>query len=429
MEIFHLCRDKKKLGNFLAEREQVITEQIPIVREICEDVRQNGDSAVLKYTEKFDGIRLEDPSHLRIKEEEVKTAYEQVDKKFLRAVELARANIEQFHLKQKKGRETWQEKKEGLIIGEKYSPVEKVGVYVPGGKASYPSTVLMNTIPARIAGVGEIILATPNVNPYVLVAADMVGVDKLFRMGGAQAIAAMAFGTKMVPKVYKIVGPGNIYVTMAKFVVQEKAVVGIDTMAGPTEIMIVADGEGKVAYAAADMLAQAEHGMDPLIVLATTSEEFAEAISGEVARQLKKLKKAGIIREALEKNTVIVIVNDIDEAVELANDIAPEHLELHVSRPWECMEKIKNAGAIFIGDSTPESLGDYLAGPNHVLPTGRRAKFSSPLGIDDFLKKTNFVFSDRGQVKRFSDAVIRLAECEGLDAHAEAVRIRLEEQT
>ncbi len=425
MKVFHLSTDKKKLDNLLANRDRKRVEQIPLVREICEEVRKNGDKALLRYTEKFDKVSLKGPSELRIKKRQVKGAYQKVDEEFVNALQLAKTNIEKFHTRQKNGRESWHEEREGAIVGEKYSALERVGVYAPGGEAPYPSTVLMDIIPGKIAGVAETIVATPDVNPHVLVAADLAGADQIFRVGGAQAIAAMAFGTETIPKVDKIIGPGNIYVAMAKLIVQQETSVGIDMVAGPTEIMILADGKGRVDFAVADMLAQAEHGMSPLVILATTSEEFAKAIPAEAKKQMKKLKRAGIIEEALREDAIIILVNDIDEAIDLANDIAPEHLELQVARPWECMEKIKNAGAVFIGDYTPESLGDYLAGPNHVLPTGGRAKFSSPLGVDDFLKKTNFIFSDRTHLRNSAKAVTRLAESEGFDAHAEAVRIRL----
>ncbi len=425
MKTFHLNRDKKKLDSFLAKRERKMSEVIPAVREICEDVRKNGDKALLKYTAKFDGITLKKPSQLKIKKAEVKDAYQKVDTEFIDALKLAKANIENFHSRQKNGRESWHEEKEGQIIGEKYSALERVGVYAPGGKASYPSTILMNIIPAKVAGVEEIIAATPNINPHILVAADSAGANQIFRVGGAQAIAAMAFGTDTIAKVDKIVGPGNIYVAMAKLIVQQETNVGIDMVAGPTEIMILADGKARVDFVAADMLSQAEHGTDSFIIVTTTSEELASAIPGEVKRQIKKLLRADTVKECLRENAAIIIVNNIIEAVELTNNIAPEHLEIQVARPWECMETIKNAGAIFLGDYSPEALGDYLAGPSAVLPTGGRAKFSSPLGIDDFLKKTNFIFSDRMHVRHSADAVITLAEREGLDAHAEAIRIRL----
>ena len=428
MKMFRLSRDRKKLDDFLANRERKMIEVIPVVREICKEVRENGDKAVLRYMKKFDGITLKDPSRLKIGKKEIKDAYQKVDTEFLRALEIAKGNIENFHLRQKNGRESWHEEEGGQIIGENYSPLERVGVYTPGGKASYPSTALMNIIPAKVSGVQEILVATPNINPYVLVAIDMAGASQIFRVGGAHAIAAMAFGTKTIPKVDKIVGPGNMYVATAKLIVQLETSVGIDMVAGPTEIMIIADGKARPDFAVADMLSQAEHGADSVIIVATTSEEFARKIQTEVKRQIKKLKRSDIVEQCLRENGAIVTVNDLSEAIELANDIAPEHLELQVARPWECMKQIKNAGAVFLGDYSPVTLGDYLAGPNHVLPTGGRAKFSSPLGVDDFLKKTNVIFCDKSHIKHSASAITRLAECEGLDAHAEAIRIRLKQK-
>ena len=425
MKLLRLSKNRKEIECFLSKRERNLTEQIPVVREICENVRKNGDDAILKYAKKFDGTTFKKGSQLKIKKQEIKDSYKKVDTEFIHALEIAKKNIERFHSKQKAGKESWHEEEGGCIFGEKYTPIEKVGVYVPGGKASYPSTVLMNIIPAKIAGVEEIIVATPEANPCVLVAADISGASGIFRMGGAQAIAAMAFGTETVPKVNKIVGPGNIFVALSKLLVQQETSVGIDMVAGPTEVVILLDEQARVNFAVADMLAQAEHGMKPFVILITTSEEIAGQISREIKKQIRKLNRAEIIQECLGENAAIIIAKNIDEAIEFANVIAPEHLELQVAMPWECLKKVKNAGAVFLGDYSPEPLGDYLAGPNHVLPTGGRAKFSSPLGVDDFMKKTNFVFSDKTYLKKSADAVIKLAECEGLDAHAEAVRIRL----
>ena len=414
MKILYLKRDRKKIDKFLAQREREMCSAVSVVREIGLQIRTDGDRALLKYTKEFDGLTVKRVLQLRVTKREIKNAYSEIDADFLSALKLAKRNIESFHLKQKRGRKSWREEKGGKIIGEKYLPIERVGIYVPGGEASYPSTMLMNVIPARIAGVERIIVATPpsgdgKINPYTLAAAELAGAgSEIYKIGGAQAIFSMAFGTKTIAPVDKIVGPGNIYVSAAKLIVGLETNTGIDMIAGPTEIMIIADERANVRFVAGDMLSQIEHGAGALAILATTSEKLAKKISGKIKKQ-----------------SIVIIVDNINSAIELANEIAPEHLELQVSRPWKCMERVKNAGAVFLGDYSPESLGDYLAGPNHVLPTGGRSKFSSALGIDTFLKRTNFVFSDRAFLKRSANAIIRLAECEGLDAHAEAVRIRM----
>lgn len=431
MKVLRLSRDKKKLESFLKKREGEIAEVMPVVEKICEDVRRKGDEALLKYTKKFDRWPMKKTSQLKVTKKEIRQAYRSVDQSFLNALKLAKANIEDFHQRQKKGRETWHHEKNGLIIGEKYMPLEKVGVYGPGGRAYYPSTMLMNIIPAKVAGVEKIIVATPpskegKINPYVLVSADTAGADEIFKIGGAQAIAAMAFSTKTIPKVDKIVGPGIAYVAVAKLLVQQKTDVGIDMVAGPTEIMIIADENAKAKFIVADLVSQAEHGVDSMAILATTSERLARDIPRRIKRYIEKLKRSDSIEKCLIENGIILIVDNINAAVKAANWIAPEHLELQVARPWECMKKIRNAGAIFLGDYTPGPLGDYLAGPNHVLPTGGRARFSSPLGIDDFIKRTNFIFSDRAELKRSRDTIATLANCEGFDAHAKAIGARFE---
>ncbi len=430
MKTLRLSRDRKKLEDFLARRETKLADAVRVVEKICREIRANGDKSLLKYIKRFDSWPIKTIPQIKVTRQEIREAYREVDKRFLESLRLAKANVEDFHGRQKKGRETWHEEKGGLMIGEQYSSLEKVGVYVPGGRACYPSTALMNIIPAKVAGVREVTVTTPpshegSINPYVLVSADMAGASRIFKVGGAQAIAAMAFGTKTIAGVDKIVGPGNMYVAAAKLVVQQETSVGIDMLAGPTEIMIIADEKARTEFVVADMLSQAEHGSDSIAIVVTTSEGLAKDIPREIGKQMKKLKRFDVIEACLRENGLIIIAGSIDESIELANSIAPEHLELQVGRPWECMQKVKNAGAVFLGDYTPGCFGDYLAGPNHVLPTGGRARFSSPLGIDDFMKKTNFVFSDRTELRRLSDAVERFAECEGFDAHAEAIRIRM----
>ncbi len=425
-----LEKDRKKLELFLAKRQTDITGVMPVVERICEEIRINGDRALLKYTKKFDRWHAGKASQLKVTKKEMKEASRRVDAAFLRSLRLARANIESFHERQREGRKTWHQEKDGLIVGEKYVPLEKVGVYVPGGKACYPSTVLMNVVPARIAGVERIIIATPpspdgKINPYVLAAADTAGAHEIFKIGGAQAIAAMAFGTKTIPAVDKIAGPGNTYVAAAKLLIQQKTDVGIDMLAGPTEIVIIADEKANAGFVAADVLSQAEHGSDSAAIVITTSGKLARDVRCEIDKRIKEQKRSDTIAACLTENGVIIIVKTIGAAIELANRIAPEHLGLQTARPWECMEKVRNAGVVFLGDYTPPSLGDYLAGPNHVLPTGGRARFSSPLGVDDFLKKTNFIFSDRTYLKQSQETIVRLAESEGFDAHAETVRTRL----
>ena len=434
IKTLHLNRDRKKLELFLEKRQANITKVMPVAERICEEIRTGGDRSLLKYTKKFDRWHAGKASQLKVTKKEMNEASRKVDAAFLKSLKIAKANIESFHQRQKEGRKTWHQEKGGLIVGEKYVPLEKAGIYVPGGKACYPSTVLMNVIPARIAGVEKIIIATPpspegKINPYVLAAADTAGAHEIFKIGGAQAIAAMAFGTKTIPAVDKIAGPGNMYVAAAKLLIQQKTNVGIDMLAGPTEIVIIADEKANAGFVAADMLSQAEHGVDSVAVVITTSGKLARDVRREIDKRIKepdhsRAVRSDIIAKCLAENGIIIIVETISAAIELANRIAPEHLELQAARPWECMEKVRNAGAVFLGDYTPPSLGDYMAGPNHVLPTAGRARFSSPLGVDDFLKKTNFIFADRMYLKQSQETIVRLAESEGFDAHAETVRIR-----
>ena len=384
-----------------------------IVRRIVADVRNRGDAAVIDWTRKIDGVELKDfelaPGEIHL------------ESRVLSSLEVAAENIRRFHTEQLP--RSWITcRGENSLLGQKIIPLDRVGVYVPGGTAAYPSSVLMNVIPAKVAGVREVIMCTPNTNPHVLTAAKLAGVDRIFRVGGAQAIAAMAFGTEKIPRVNKIVGPGNIFVTLAK-----KEVYGhcdIDMLAGPSEILIIADEFANPVYAAADLLSQAEH--DPLAcsIAITTSASLAEKISALVDEQIQRLPRKEIAAAAIERNGLIVVAQDLDEAVYFANHSAPEHLELLTREPFTLLPKIKNAGAIFLGENSPEPLGDYLAGPNHVLPTGGTAKFFSVLNVETFLKRTNIISYTRGDLLDVAEHIIHLALTEGLQAHAAAIKVR-----
>ncbi len=386
---------------------------VEIVRKIVSDVRKFGDKAIIDYTKKIDGIEL-DNFAVDIKNIEI-------DSEIFASLKVAAENIRRFHIEQLP--KSWiTYRGENSLLGQAVIPLDRVGVYVPGGTAAYPSSVLMNIIPAKVAGVREIIMCTPNANKTVLAAAKLAGVDKIFKIGGAQAIAAMAFGTEQIPRVNKIVGPGNIFVTLAK-----KEVYGhcdIDMLAGPSEILIIADENANPTYAAADLLSQAEH--DPLAcsILITTSEIFAENVAAQVKIQLKNLPRKEIAESSINLNGLIVVAENLDEAVDFANFSAPEHLELLVNEPFALLPKIKNAGAIFLGAYSPEPLGDYLAGPNHVLPTGGTAKFYSVLNVETFLKRTSLISYTKNDLLGAADDIIKLANAEGLHAHANAISIR-----
>ena len=387
---------------------------IEVVRRIVNDVRSRGDDALIDWTKKIDGVDLTE--NFTVDADDV-----QIDSEVFASLKVAAENIRRYHAEQLP--KSWiTYRGENSLLGQSIVALERVGVYVPGGTAAYPSSVLMNVIPAKVAGVKEIIMCTPKANPAVLTAAKIAGVDKIFQIGGAQAIAAMAFGTKKIPRVNKIVGPGNIFVTLAK-----KEVYGhcdIDMLAGPSEILIIADEFANPVYAAADMLSQAEH--DPLAcsIVITTSAELADKIAAQVDEQLKNLPRREIAESSIERNGLIVVAENLDEAVDFANFSAPEHLELLTRAPFELLPKIRNAGAIFLGAYSPEPLGDYLAGPNHVLPTGGTAKFYSVLNVETFLKRTSLISYTRQDLLNAADDVIRLAEAEGLQAHAQAIRQR-----
>ena len=393
------------------------------VRQIIDSVIKDGDRALFDFVKKFDGIELDS---LEVSKSEIDEAFNMLDSSLVASLEKAAANISEFHKKQKRTGFISADN-EGVITGQRIIPIQKVGVYVPGGTASYPSTVLMDTIPAKIAGVEEIIMTSPakkdgKINPAVLAAAKIAGVDRVFKIGGAQAVAALAYGTSSVPKVDKIVGPGNIYVAEAKR--QVSGIVGIDMFAGPSEILIIADGASDPTYVAADMLSQAEHDKLASAILITDSRKLADKVSKEIERQLKLLPRCDIARDSIDKKSSIIITDNLVNAAKLANEFAPEHLEICTDDPFAMLPLIKNAGSVFLGRNCPEALGDYIAGPNHTLPTSGTAKFSSPLGVDDFTKRSSYIYYSEKALKEISNDVIAMAEAEGLSAHARSVSVR-----
>lgn len=396
-----------------------------IVADILQDVRKNGDQAVLAYCAKFDKAELDT---LEVSKQEIEEALTLVEPAFLEILKEAAANIRAFHSRQVRNSFVMADKP-GIVLGQKVTPIEKVGVYVPGGTAAYPSTVLMDTIPAKIAGCPQIVMVTPpgkdgKINPAILAAASIAGVDKIFKVGGAQAIAALAYGTESIPKVDKIVGPGNAFVAEAKK--QVFGMVSIDMIAGPSEILVIADGKSNPVHVAADLLSQAEHDKLASAVLVTDSEELAEAVSQELERQLPCLPREEIARASIENNGKIIVADTLMKGIEIANEIAPEHLELMVDDPFAYLDAVKNAGSIFMGRSCPEALGDYFAGPNHTLPTSGTARFSSPLSVDDFVKKSQFSYYTADALASVADKIAAFAEKEGLRAHGRSVTIRKE---
>ncbi|MGN0538257.1 MAG: histidinol dehydrogenase [Candidatus Fimenecus sp.] len=396
------------------------------VSEILENVKKNGDKAVYEYTVKFDGKA---PEKAEISKEEIDEAIEKCDKFFLESLKKAALNIKDFHARQKQ--QSWLTTKDnGVIMGQRVRGLSRVGIYVPGGTAAYPSSVLMNAIPAKIAGVGEIIMVTPPAkdgkpNPDILAAAKIAGVDRVFLMGGAQAVAALAFGTETVPKVDKIVGPGNIFVATAKKLLY--GTVDIDMVAGPSEILIVADDSANPKFLAADLMSQAEHDVLASAILITTSAKIAEETKAELKRQCAALSRKDIIEKALKDFGAIIICDSMDKAVDFANRLAPEHLEMCVENPMEYIGRMDNAGSVFLGNYSPEPLGDYFAGPNHVLPTSGTARFFSPLSVDSFIKKSSFIYYTEDALKEAKDNVVSLAETEGLTAHANSIKVRFED--
>ncbi len=415
-----------RFAAILARGEETGKEVEQVVLEIIADVRKRGDVALLDYTRRFDRLEADSVAALQVTDEEINEAFARVDDTDIAALKLAVERVARFHEKQKQ--ETWlSTDEEDILLGQMVTPLGRVGIYVPGGKASYPSSVIMNAVPARVAGVGEVVMVAPTpggeINPHVLVAARLSGVDRIFRIGGAQAVAALAYGTATVPRVDKITGPGNIYVATAKKLVF--GAVGIDMIAGPSEILVINDGSGNPAHVAADLLSQAEHDELASSILITTDRACGEKVAAVVERQLKKLQRQAIARASWEKYGAVIVAGSLDEAIAFSNRIAPEHLELAVANPFEILPKIRNAGAIFLGHFTPEAAGDYLAGPNHTLPTGGTARFFSPLSVDDFVKKSSIVYFSAAGLQRLGPDIVRIAGMEGLEAHGKSVSIRL----
>lgn len=429
MRILKLTEETRKdiLQNLLKRSPNNYGEYEERVNTIIEAVRTNGDAAVFDYTRQFDGADIS-KDNILVTEDEIKEAYEQVDAALLAVIRKALVNIKKYHEKQVQN--SWFTTEDGVILGQKVTPLETAGVYVPGGKAAYPSSLLMNVLPAKIAGVSRIIMCTPpgadgKVYPSTLVAAKEAGVDEIYKAGGAQAVAAMAFGTESIPKADKIVGPGNIYVALAK-----KAVfgyVGIDSIAGPSEILVLADETADARYVAADLLSQAEHDEMASAILITTSETLARQVSREAEQFTRTLSRQEIITKSLDNYGYILVADTMEDAVAAANDIASEHLEIVTADPFHVMTKIKNAGAIFIGPFSSEPLGDYLAGPNHVLPTNGTAKFFSALSVDDFIKKSSIISYSREALEKVHEDIEQFAKCEGLTAHANSIHVRFDE--
>ena len=395
-----------------------------IVAEIISDVRKNKDAALFKYCKKFDNT---DTDKLEVTQEEINEAFASVDPHFIEVIKKARQNIYNYHKHQVKNSFIISEN-DGVVLGQKVTPLKRAGIYVPGGTAAYPSTVLMNIVPAKIAGVDEIVMTSPakdgKINPIILAAAKIAGADRIFKVGGAQAVAALAYGTETIPKVDKIVGPGNAFVAEAKK--QVFGLVDIDMIAGPSEILVISDGNSDCKTVAADMLSQAEHDKLASAVLVTDSRDLAEEVAAEIERQLKLLPREEIARTSIEANGKIIITENINQAIEIANEIAPEHLEICVDNPFDYLDKIRNAGSIFMGRNCPEALGDYFAGPNHTLPTSGTAKFSSPLSVDDFVKKSAFTYYTKEALSKVCDDIAYFAEKEGLSGHARSALVRFD---
>lgn len=431
MKIVELSQESKQdiLNSLLKRSPNNYTEYESVVNAIIENVKEKGDEAVFDYTMKFDKYALT-PENIKVTREEIDKAYTMLDEELIAVIRESAENIRSFHAKQL--RNSWFDAREdGTILGMKITPISRVGVYVPGGKAAYPSSVLMNVIPAKVAGVTEIIMTTPpdangNVNPGTLVAADIAGVDTIYKVGGAQAIAALAFGTLSIPKVDKITGPGNIFVALAK-----KAVYGyvsIDSIAGPSEILVLADETANPRYVAADLLSQAEHDELASAILITTSPELAKQVSAEVDGFVRELSRTHIMQASLDNYGYILIARDMADAIEAANEIASEHLEILTANPFDTMTRIKNAGAIFLGEYSSEPLGDYFAGPNHILPTNGTAKFFSPVNVDDFIKKTSIISYSKEALAKVHRQIELFAESEGLTAHANSIKVRFEDE-
>lgn len=413
--------DKTQIFN----REDLSSNVSETVKEIVANVKENGDKALFAYLEKFDKVKLD---KLEVTKEEIEEAYNAVDSKFINILERAAENIRRFHTMQVR-KDFVIDDRAGIVLGQKFMAIEKVGLYVPGGTASYPSTVLMDAIPAKIAGCAEIVMITPpnkegKASPVILAAAKIAGVDRIFKVGGAQGIAALAYGTESIPRVYKIVGPGNAFVAEAKRQVYGK--VSIDMIAGPSEILVIADETCEAKNVSADLLSQAEHDKNATAVLITDSEKLAKEVQEELEKQIAKLERSEIARASIDNNGKIIVAKDLEDGIKIANEIAPEHLELCVDEPFKYVDKIKNAGSIFLGKNCPEALGDYFAGTNHTLPTSGTAKFSSPLSVDDFIKKSQYIYYDKENLSKVYEDVDYFAKQEGLTAHAKSVTIRFE---
>lgn len=411
-EIFDRSEEKNTVGD--------------IVADIIANVRKNGDAALKEYSAKFDGAQLDS---LEVTAQEIEDAYASLEPEFISVIEEAAENIREFHRHQIKTGFVITPR-DGVVLGQRVIPLERVGLYVPGGTASYPSSVLMNCIPAKLAGCDEIVMVTPpskdgTVKPAILVAAKIAGVDRIFKVGGAQAVAALAYSTQTIPQVDKIVGPGNVFVAEAKR--QVFGTVAIDMIAGPSEILVIADGTCNPKYVAADMLSQAEHDKNASAVLVTDSLELAKAVSAELEVQIPQLSRAEIARVSVDNNGKIIVVDDLNKAVEMSNAIAPEHLEVCVDRPFDLLPQIRNAGSVFLGKNCPEALGDYFAGPNHTLPTSGTARFSSPLSVDDFVKKSSFISYSQGALEKVYEKIDAFAQKEGLQAHGKSVTVRFED--
>ncbi len=426
MKIIRTSKDRRFLKKLLNRNQLEFDEVNKKVSDILSCVRANKDKALREYTKKFDGVLLED---FLVSEDEIKLAFSNISMQLKEDLIKAKKNIEKYHKKQLKNSYFIHEE-EDIILGQIIRPIEKVGIYVPGGKAAYPSTVLMNVLPAKIAGVKEIIMITPpnregKIKDSILVAASIAGVDKIYKVGGAQGIGALAFGTESIPKVDKITGPGNIYVAMAKK--QLSGYVGIDMIAGPSEILIIADRWANPRYIAADLISQAEHDEMAASILITCWEPLVDKVLSQIELQIQQLERKETIKKSLNNYGAIIITDSIEESIDIANEIAPEHLEILTKDPFNIYKDIKNAGAIFLGEYSPEPVGDYFAGPNHTLPTSSTSRFSSPLSIDDFIKKTSLIYYSEKALMKSKDSIMRIAQEEGLTGHANSVKIRFDE--
>lgn len=423
-ELAEARTELKRIGDRTYED---VSSQEEAVKQIVATVKEQGDRALLDFTQKFDRQKLT-IDKLRVSGSELDAAYQQISQDLLHAIQLAAQKIEAFH-RQRIPRSWVQFEADDVVLGKRYTPVDRAGLYVPGGRAAYPSTVLMNAIPAKVAQVPRIVMVTPpgedlKINPAVLVAAQEAGVEEIYRVGGAQAIAALAYGTQTIPNVNVITGPGNIYVTLAKKAVYGR--VGIDSLAGPSEVLVIADREANPVYVAADLLAQAEHDPMAAAILLTTDATLAEKVNQEVVRQLENHPRRMLTEKAIAHYGLIVVVDSLETAAELSNLFAPEHLELEISEPWELLEQIRHAGAIFLGNSTPEAVGDYLAGPNHTLPTSGAARYASALGVETFMKHSSLIQYSPTALKKMSSTIQILAQAEGLPSHADSVKLRTE---